>query len=75
MAERKMLVGNGRVEPVRLNLLICGDCGDRFTFSAAEQERYAEQRWTPPKRCKACRERRRRELDKLEARGDSSWRS
>lgn len=36
--------------------LTCADCGSAFTFSAAEQERYAELGFTnEPKRCAPCR--------------------
>jgi hypothetical protein len=54
MAERKLnAVG-------KLITLTCCDCGDAFPFSTDEQEWYASQGWTPPKRCKACREEARR---------------
>lgn len=36
--------------------LVCRDCGQEFTFSASEQEFYAEKGFTnEPQRCKACR--------------------
>ena len=35
------------------------DCGQLFTFTVAEQEHYAEQRWQLPQRCRKCRERNR----------------
>ena len=36
--------------------LICKDCGQEFTFTAGEQEFYAEKGFTnEPQRCKACR--------------------
>lgn len=35
----------------------CVDCGQEFTFTAGEQEFYAEKGFTnEPKRCKACRD-------------------
>ena len=34
----------------------CADCGQEFTFTAGEQEFYAQKGFTePPKRCPACR--------------------
>ena len=36
--------------------LVCTDCGQEFTFSASEQEFYAEKGFTnEPKRCPECR--------------------
>ena len=36
--------------------LICKDCGEEFTFTAGEQEFYAEKNFVnEPQRCKACR--------------------
>ena len=37
--------------------LTCKDCGAKFTFTAGEQEFYAEKGFTnEPQRCKACRD-------------------
>ena len=34
----------------------CADCGQEFTFTAGEQEFYAQKGFTePPKRCPSCR--------------------
>jgi hypothetical protein len=33
----------------------CMDCGAEFLFSAAEQEFFMSKGFTQPKRCKACR--------------------
>lgn len=42
--------------------LMCMDCGQEFTFTAGEQEFYAERGFdTEPQRCKACRDMRKRE--------------
>lgn len=42
--------------------IVCTDCGTEFTFSAREQEFYAEKGFTnEPKRCKACRDKRKAE--------------
>jgi len=35
--------------------IICVDCQSEFTFTAAEQEFYAERNFSEPKRCPACR--------------------
>jgi CxxC-x17-CxxC domain-containing protein len=36
--------------------LVCKDCGQEFTFTASEQEFFAEKGFTnEPQRCKACR--------------------
>ena len=36
--------------------LVCKDCGEEFTFTAGEQEFYAEKGFSnEPIRCKACR--------------------
>ena len=36
--------------------LICGDCGQAFTFTAEDQEFFRERGYSAPKRCKACRQ-------------------
>lgn len=36
--------------------LTCGDCGQEFNWTAAEQSFYAERGFEPPKRCKECRQ-------------------
>ena len=37
-------------------VLVCKDCGQEFTFTAGEQEFFAEKGFTnEPQRCKACR--------------------
>ena len=37
--------------------LVCKDCGQEFTFTAGEQEFYAEKGFeNEPQRCKACRD-------------------
>ena len=39
------------------NTIVCKDCGKEFTFTANEQEFYAEKGFTnEPQRCKACRD-------------------
>ena len=37
-------------------IIVCKDCGQNFTFTASEQEFYAEKGFSnEPQRCKACR--------------------
>jgi len=37
--------------------IVCVDCGAEFTFTAQEQQRFAERGFTnEPKRCKTCRD-------------------
>lgn len=36
--------------------LVCEECGSEFTFTAGEQEFFAQKGFTPPKRCPACRQ-------------------
>lgn len=51
--------------------LVCKDCGQNFTFTAGEQEFYAEKGFTnEPTRCKSCRTAR-----KQNSRGDSGSRT
>ncbi|MFQ5649830.1 MAG: zinc-ribbon domain-containing protein [bacterium] len=40
--------------------LICVDCGNEFVFSEGEQEFYKERGFEEPKRCKPCREQRKK---------------
>ena len=42
--------------------LICADCGLEFLFTAGEQRFYRSKGLAEPKRCKACRMLRRRNL-------------
>ena len=44
-----------RTEP-RDRLLVCTDCGERFTWSAAEQAFFREKGFQEPRRCKPCRQ-------------------
>ena len=41
--------------------LTCQDCGQSFTFSADDQEFFADKGYTEPKRCPACRQARKAE--------------
>jgi hypothetical protein len=41
--------------------ITCTECGNEFNFSAEEQDFYNERGFQEPKRCKDCRERRKRQ--------------
>ena len=45
--------------------LTCADCGQEFTFTASEQDFYAQRGFTEPRRCASCR------ASRKAARGDS----
>ena len=48
--------------------LVCKDCGQEFTFTAREQEFYAEKGFeNKPLRCKACRDKRKAERGEAKA--------
>jgi hypothetical protein len=36
--------------------ITCADCQAPFVFTAGEQQYFADRNYTPPKRCKACRD-------------------
>ncbi len=36
--------------------VICGDCGQGFTWTAREQDFFRERNFAEPKRCKECRQ-------------------
>lgn len=36
-------------------VLTCADCGQEFTFTAAEQQFYADRGFSEPRRCSSCR--------------------
>jgi DNA-directed RNA polymerase subunit RPC12/RpoP len=40
-------------------IFTCVDCGKEFTFTAGEEEFYSSRKLSNPKRCRACREKRR----------------
>ena len=43
-------------------IIICQDCGQEFIFTEGEQKFYAEKNLITPKRCKACRDARKKLL-------------
>ncbi len=36
--------------------IVCADCNTPFPFTVSEQEFFAEKQFSPPKRCRACRQ-------------------
>ena len=44
-------------------ILTCRDCGQRFTFTAGEQDFYAARGYSEPSRCPDCRAARKAERD------------
>ena len=42
----------------------CQDCGKEFVFTEREQEFYIEKGFETPKRCKACRDKRKNKYNK-----------
>ena len=42
----------------------CQDCGTEFIFSVSEQKFYKEKGFTPPKRCRLCRQNRKNKLER-----------
>jgi len=45
--------------------LVCADCNQEFTFTASEQQFYADRQFSEPRRCSSCR------AAKKAARGDT----
>lgn len=50
-------------------MLKCGDCGDEFEWSEKDQEFYTKKGFSPPKRCKPCREARKKRFAEQKAKG------
>ena len=48
-------------------VIVCKDCGSEFVFTEGEQAFYESKQFTPPVRCKACREARKSEKANKEA--------
>lgn len=46
----------------------CEDCGTEFIFNTQEQKWYEDKGFTPPKRCRYCRNRRKNERIQRERR-------
>ena len=47
----------------------CQDCGREFLFTAQEQKFYEEKGFTPPKRCRYCRNKRKQIKERRERNG------
>lgn len=45
--------------PLKNKQILCLDCGATFTFTIGEQRYFLSKGLSEPKRCRACRERRR----------------
>lgn len=52
--------------------LTCKDCGSSFTWTDNDQQFYKEKGYTEPKRCKPCREKKKRERMTYEETGGSN---
>ena len=48
-----------KVEELKDIPLVCKDCRKPFTYTIWEQKQFGLKGWAPPKRCVACRQRRR----------------
>lgn len=48
--------------------IVCADCGGEFAFTERDQAFYAERGFEPPKRCKECREKRKRNKEREQGR-------
>lgn len=46
--------------------IVCVDCNTEFTFGENEQKFFESKNYTPPKRCKLCRFKRRNEKEKTQ---------
>lgn len=55
--------------------LTCADCGQAFTFTASEQDFYAERGFTEPKRCQSCRASRKAQRNSDSSYGGGSYSS
>jgi hypothetical protein len=47
--------------------IVCATCGIEFTWTAGEQRFFDSRSLRPPKRCKACREQKRRHWEPEES--------
>lgn len=44
-------------------MLTCQDCDEEFEFTEGEQAFFEEKKFTPPKRCKPCRDKKKAQRD------------
>lgn len=49
-------------EGIKDRTIVCADCGREFTFTIGEQKYFASKGLSTPKRCPACRLKRRKTL-------------
>lgn len=52
----------------------CGDCKQPFEWSEKDQDFYAKKDFSPPKRCKPCREERKKMFAEKKAKGNQDSR-
>jgi len=55
--------------------IMCGDCRQTFVWSEGEQKFYADSNFTPPKRCKPCRDKRKAQRKPGDRKSDSNAKS
>jgi CxxC-x17-CxxC domain-containing protein len=53
-------------------VLTCADCGMEFTFTASEQQFYADHEFSEPRRCSPCRAARKAQRGDGDSQGQSS---
>lgn len=49
------------MEELQDKVLVCKDCGSEFTFTAGEQQFFAEKGFSEPQRCAECRKARKQQ--------------
>lgn len=60
------------MEELKDKTIKCVDCGQEFLFTANEQRFYQEKGFTnEPKRCKACRDKRKAEKENMQAKKEN----
>ena len=59
-------------QPLQDQQITCIDCGTAFTFTVGEQQFYNAQHFSPPKRCKTCREKRKQQRTEAKRIADES---
>ena len=50
-------------------ILTCADCGQEFTFTASEQQFYADRGFSDPRRCRNCRAARKSQMSSGDSMG------
>ncbi len=54
--------------------MVCETCGGTFIWSKKDQDFYAKKQFTPPKHCRICREKRKKDRDRNKRRRPSASR-